>query len=417
MDGNMKTVLKEIKYWCQLFLLPIYGLSFLIPRSKKIWVFGSTFGKRFADNPKYFFLYLNQNHSEHVRAIWITKNKEIACYLTSNKMEAYYLYSMKGIWYCLRAMVYIYDNYSKDICYTLSGGAKKINLWHGIPLKKIQKDNRNDKVRNPSTLTEKLHGIPRRISDEKPSHFVATTSDMLVPIFKSAFQTKNVINCGGYPRNDVLLLQDLENLLSEQELSSLEKIRRKKAAIGNALTKMVLYMPTFRDSESLFLQLLDIEKLNKVLTEKNILFCIKLHPKSKLKNDILKLSSEHIVILDPDDDPYVFLNMADILITDYSSIYFDYLLTDKPILFFCYDLEDYLSNSREMYFDYEEYTPGMKIRTMEELVQALSKIDELSKIDPNREKRTQIRCNVFDYIKGSASERLFRYIQDRIIKL
>lgn len=51
------------------------------------------------------------------------------------------------------------------------------------------------------------------------------------------------------------------------------------------------------------------------------------------------------------------------LVTDYSSIYFDYLLLDKPIIFFNYDLEEYLNNSRDMYFNYDEFTPGRKYKT------------------------------------------------------
>jgi CDP-glycerol glycerophosphotransferase (TagB/SpsB family) len=412
----MKKLWTEIKYWSQLFLLPVYLLSFIVPRDKGLWVFGSTFGRRFADNPKYFYLYMTQHQSEQVKVVWISKSKNVIQQLNEHEASGYYLYSLKGIWHALRAKVYIYDNYSKDICYALSGRAVKINLWHGIPLKMIQKDNKNDKVRNPVSFAEKLHGIPRRISDEKPSHYVVTTSEFLIPFFRSAFQTEKVINCGGYPRNDILLSKDIRNLLTGQELSSLEEIKNKRAALDSEAGKLVLYMPTFRESEKLFLQMLDINQFNEVLRKKNILFCIKLHPKSKQKDEILKLSNDNIIILASDSDPYVFLDMADLLITDYSSVYFDYLLADKPLIFFCYDLEEYISNSRDMYFNYEEFTPGMKIKTMEEFLDVLSVIDKLPEEEAIKTKRTQIRNTVFDHSDGSASERLFRYIQDRIIK-
>ena len=137
----MSSVKLGLSYWMQLFLIPIYFLSFLIPRNPKLWLFGSTFGNRFADNPKYFYLYCNQFHKDRknggIRAVWITKQKEIVKLLRKNGYEVYYRYSLKGIWCCLRGKVYIFDNYSKDISFWLSGGAVKINLWHGIPLKKI----------------------------------------------------------------------------------------------------------------------------------------------------------------------------------------------------------------------------------------------------------------------------------------
>lgn len=398
MDGNMKTVLKEIKYWCQLFLLPVYGLSFLIPRSKKIWVFGSTFGKRFADNPKYFFLYLNQYHSEHVRAIWITKNKEIARLLISNKLEAYYLYSIKGIWHCLRAKVYIYDNYSKDICYTLSGGAKKINLWHGIPLKKIQKDNLFDYVRNPRSFFEKIYGIPRRITDEKSSHYVLTTSVNLEEIFSSAFRTEHIL-VAGYPRNDILISDYIHNILTEDEQIVVSKLKIQKVT-----KKIVLYMPTFRDSEDKFFDVVNIREFNEFLKQNNIYLCIKLHPKSKLQRQFQLIECNNILIANYQVDPYPLLQLSDILLTDYSSIYFDFLLTKKPIVFFPYDYDEYLSKSRDFYFEYQEITPGGKAFNQKELEELLLKESTISY------EYDLITRMVHDTYEGRGSEHLFDII-------
>ena len=60
---NKKKVSERIQYWGQLLLLPLYGLSFLVLRDKHLWLFGSTFGRRLADNPRYLYLYVNQlNH-------------------------------------------------------------------------------------------------------------------------------------------------------------------------------------------------------------------------------------------------------------------------------------------------------------------------------------------------------------------
>ena len=66
---NRKQIKEGIKYWSQLLILPIYVLSFLVPRNKRIWLFGSTFGRRFADNPRYFYLYLCQHPEESIRPI------------------------------------------------------------------------------------------------------------------------------------------------------------------------------------------------------------------------------------------------------------------------------------------------------------------------------------------------------------
>ena len=134
--------MKRLTYWMQIFLLPIYWFSFCTIRKKNIWLFGSSFGNRFADNPRYLYMYVSQLKKNETRAIWISKKKEIVAFLRQNGLEAYYYKSWKGMFYCLHGGVYIFDNYSKDISFWLSGGAKKVNLWHGTGNKKINYDNK-----------------------------------------------------------------------------------------------------------------------------------------------------------------------------------------------------------------------------------------------------------------------------------
>lgn len=389
---------KKIKYWCQLLLLPLYGLSLLFPRNKNIWVFGSTFGRRFADNPKYFYLYLSEQKADKIKAIWISKNKDVVKFLTDNKRKAYYLYSFLGIWYCLRAKVYLFDNYSKDICFTLSGGAIKINLWHGIPLKKIQKDNKFDKVRNPRNIKERLTWYPRRISDEKPSHYVLTTSQFLKPIFASAFHTERVLVCG-YPRNEVLINEHIENILEKSESQLLKKLEDQGKNY-----KIVLYMPTFRDSETKFFDIISIKEFEDYLIKNNMIFCVKLHPKSRLQKEFQEAVGSGIVMIDSQADPYPLLKLADILVTDYSSIYFDFLLTQKPIVFFPYDFKEYLMESRELYFDYNKFTPGSKVYDQEGLEKALLNVYKAE------DEAGLIRSKVFDESTFTASENLYSII-------
>ncbi|MCM1178988.1 MAG: CDP-glycerol glycerophosphotransferase family protein [Clostridium sp.] len=428
----MKQIINGIKYWGQLLLLPIYWLSFLFPRDKHIWLFGSTFGKRFADNPRYFYLYVSQHSdraSEQVKAcradwvkaghaftedenckgirpIWISHDKEIACFLNENGYEAYYHHSMKGIWYALRGKVYLFDNYSKDISFWLSGGALKFNMWHGVPLKKIQADNVFDKVRHPKNGWEAFKFFPRRLSDEKPSHYVLATSEFMKPIFGSAFQTQNVSTVG-YPRIDSFAFDCIENLHTETEQRILNRIQ--ELLEKNADSKMIYYMPTFRNSETEFFDKMDLESFNRFLQENHLIFCTKLHPKSKLRAQFLAIEKGNIVNIDADTDPYVFIPISDVLVTDYSSIYFDYLFAGKPILFFDYDLNTYLQDSREMYFDYEHYTPGVKAGNQAELEQALSNITK--GVDEYKEAREDLQKKIYDMTEAYISGDLAKEIQ------
>lgn len=405
----------RLKYWGQLLLLPVYWLSFLVPRNKKIWLFGSTFGRRFADNPRYLYLYVSQHKEElSIRPIWISHNEDVVRMLNAEGYEAYMHHSLKGIWYALCGKVYLFDNYSKDINFWQSGGAMKVNLWHGIPLKKIQHDNVFDKFRHPKNIWEKLRNFPRNISDEKPNHYVLTTSENLREIFSSAFKTKNVL-VSGYPRNQVLISDDIKNVYLDEEKRDRKKIISFLNKKNNGKNKrMIFYMPTFRESETLFFENFDKNDFQKFLAENTLLFCIKLHPKSKLNEEFKNIQSENIVVINKDADSYVFLKLADVLITDYSSIYFDYLLLDRPIIFFAYDLKEYLNDSRKMYFDYDEFTPGEKVWDYQGLKNSIAKIIENNGDYQNRysDFRKKIMKKVFDE-NNLKNMRLIKEIQAR----
>ncbi|WFR56795.1 CDP-glycerol glycerophosphotransferase family protein [Anaerocolumna sp. AGMB13025] len=400
----MKKVINELKYWSQVLLLPVYGLSFLFPRNKRIWLFGSTFGRRFADNPRYLYTYL-QNKKSNIRPIWITRNLEIFNLLKKNNLEVYMSNSLKGFWFALRGGVYIYDNYSKDINFWLSGNALKFNTWHGIPLKMIQMDNKFDHVRHPKNTLSKLRWVLRRLSDEKPTDYVLTTSDYLKNIFASAFATPNVV-VSGYPRVDLLNGNLENNIFLDSEKKIYESmLENKKNNIKN-----IIYMPTFRDSESEFFEVIQIKSFLDFLKYNNMSFYVKLHPKSKNLQRFKSIKQSNLIVVDKDSDPYTYLCLTDILITDYSSIYFDYLVTDKPIIFFPYDLNTYLKESRQMYFSYDEITPGHHVTTMEELVKAIKDI-LIDNVDNYVNDRKEVKKTVFNDCSIVGSQALAKVIE------
>lgn len=405
-----KMILERIKYWMQLFLLPIYWLSFLIPRSKKIWLFGSTFGRRFADNPKYFYLYLNEHRELGIRPIWITRDKEIHQFLLKHGFETYYVRSLRGIWYCLRSKVYIFDNYSKDISHWLSAGAVKINLWHGSGNKKTNYDNIFDKVRHPKNLWERWKTFPRRLSDEKPHHYTLATSEAMGLITQSAFHTtKEHVIIDGYPRNDAMLNPEFPNLLNEKEQKNLDDIREWKKE-GYIID---LYMTTFRDSEADFFKVMNLEKFNEYLQFNGIIFVVKLHPKSKLQKQFLKIEYSNIKVIDANIDPYTFVGEVDILTSDYSSIYTDFLLLDRPVVAFHFDYDKYSTETRDSYISFEEYMPEKKAISMEEL---MSLTLEVLKQDPQKEARKTSKARMFQYDDDKSTQRLVQKVK-RIVGL
>lgn len=402
-----------IRYWGQLLLLPVYWLSFLMPRDHGIWLFGSTFGRRFAENPRYLYLYAHQHRKESgIRPIWISHNKEVVRFLNANGYEAYYYHSGKGIWYALRAGVYIFDNYSKDINFWQSGGALKVNLWHGSGNKRTNYDNVFDSVRHPKNLWEKWKNFPRRLSDEKPYHYTLATSPAMKKIFVSAFHTdeKHII-VEGYPRNDILFPYEecgIRNLCTAEERKLLTVIEERRKGGCRILT----YMPTFRDSEKKLLSVLDAAALDRFLEKENLFLVMKLHPKSKIKEQLEQFHYQNIYNADAEIDVYSFLGQSDLLITDYSSVYTDFMLLDRPVLSFCYDWEEYTAHTRECYIDQDEYMPEKKAATMEELMEGIC---EVLKDDSHKEQRHVSRARMFARTDGRSCGRLIKKIQ-RLVK-
>jgi CDP-glycerol glycerophosphotransferase (TagB/SpsB family) len=114
---------------------------------------------------------------------------------------------------------------------------------------------------------------------------------------------------------------------------------------------------------------------------------------------------------DIEQDIYSVVPDYDILITDYSSIFFDYLLSDNPIIFAPFDYEKYITKDRELYYDYDEVTPGPKCKNWEEVLEWIVKFKE----NPNlfKKEREEVKNRFHKYHDGKNCERVY----EEIIKL
>ena len=111
-----------------------------------------------------------------------------------------------------------------------------------------------------------------------------------------------------------------------------------------------VYLPTFRDSNVDFIEEagIDLAQLNELMKAKDAVFIFKMHPKTVI--DLSKVTTfSNLSIMHKDADIYTFLPLTDCLITDYSSVYFDYLLLRKRLMLFPFDFDDYLKNNRNLY--------------------------------------------------------------------
>ena len=396
---------KSIKYLpklISLLIFPIYCLLHLMPRNKKNWIFGSGVGMSFSDNAKYLFLYCSSK--KEINSYWITKNKALAEGLRNDGLKAYYKYSIMGIWLSISSKVYIYDSRTSCINHWTSGGAFKVSLWHGSPLKTIDRD--ITVKNNAFYLGNHTWGLKRYfVRMIMPEWFVVAdlmiaTSEKVKEYFNSAFGCEK-IEVTGYPRNDIISNPTLyaKHLASEHKI--IESLTTKNT---------ILYAPTFRDTNRFDRKTpIEWERLNDLLKKNDTTFLIKLH-----RHDYsmaMKEKCSHIRVLDNESDMYPLFSKVDLLITDYSSIFFDFLLTDKPVLFYPYDKDDYLTKDRSMYDKYDSVTPGHKAYDFNEFYQKL----ELFFKEPNTLKESVLDYNVIKkmynkYNDNDASKRTYQFI-------
>lgn len=370
----------------------IFYRSYHIKKDNKIWVFGAIRGKEYMDNAKYLFEYVHQYTD--IQAIWISKDKELVDELQSKKFNAFYEYTPEARYYAARAKVAVITHRGSrtkaDLpFYTFSKKTEIIQLWHGIPLKKIAFDdkvfsfkqdenNLKWKVRQflKKTFLPYLHYV------HTPSLILALSKDTQ-DIFSNAFRIpKEKVVITGYPRNDILL----KNISNKNETSNKKKI---------------IYMPTFRGSVNsnfdLFLQYgFDVEKLDLFLSKEKMQLDIKLHPFNQPSIELIEKLEKSINICFLDHDSiYEIISEYDMLITDYSSIYFDYLLLDRPIIFAPFDKEIYLKKDREFYFNYDAVTPGPKAINWIDVMGYLKKFNNSSTLYDKERRKIKDRFHMY----------------------
>lgn len=348
---------------------PLYLFSFLMRRNRLKWAIGGKVG--FADNSKYFYLYLEAHSVQEVEYCWIAATGKEASALRRRGIKSYARWSRKGIGYCLTAGKYIFTSHLTDVNYWTSGGAQAVNLWHGVGIKCIE-------FRTQSGPEKKIYDEENRIARlflphlfRRPDLFLST-SGLMTQHFAGCFRIPEQ-RCVqlGYPRCDVFhwtpekLEAFVEKYEGEESLALLKKMK--------TFSTVYIYMPTFRDSQTDFFMAsgIDLKKLEAVLEEKQALFLVKLHPATRMSPECIT-GLAHILFLNKRMDIYPLLPFTDVLITDYSSIYYDYLLMkEKAVVLFPFDYQEYITNCRDLAFDFDTYTPGPRVYSFEELVKLI----------------------------------------------
>lgn len=384
----------------------VYHVSGFYPRNKKLWVVGAQ-KKQFYCNPKHFFISTLTAKPEGVVCVWLSESGETVQKIRNLGFPAEKTSSIKGIYYRLRAGFYFYNCSIKDIGFSLSKKAVCVNLWHGIPLKKIESDQEKPSVKGKTISEKAMADWFLRIFDPRfcfrDSYVLSSSRYVTEKYFLSAFRKEAEFFVEvGYPRTDIFFkaADEMEQFvrLYEADLYSL---------IGEVkkFDKVFLYAPTWRDTEVDFIEMsgLDLQAVNDWLESVNSCMLVKLHPYTKIDLSDLKCGQfSNIKLVDQMVDLNPLLYYADVLITDYSSVYFDFLLMDRPIIYFSFDIEDYIEKCRDLYEPYESFTPGIKVTTCHELIQAMKTADD----DGLSSERHELRKLIWGGYSGEASKSL-----------
>ena len=281
--------------------------------------------------------------------------------------------------------IFLNDNFFPIAFMNFKDESKVIQLWHTPgAFKKF-----GGSVLNPEELN-----VLRKVSDN--TDYLITSSVHIEDYYSEAFQIdRSKIKALGLPRADYYF--------EDHDISKLKNDFSKKYNIGRK--KIILYAPTFRDDESFnnVFNYLELDEFNRILGDEYVL-ALRLHPKIKdfYKGDIT--SDESYIDCSDYANEQELLLISDILITDYSSIMIEFALLNKPIIFFTYDYDSYVSNERGFYFDFKNTVPGPVVYDSDQLIKVIACDD----FDYN--KIMEFVKTQFDEIDGESSKRVVEFL-------
>jgi len=307
--------------------------------------------------------------------------------LSSNKVKVVSFKSIKYIYYLATSKYWIVDTLYYDF-FKPRKETKYILIWHAAGMfKKFGISS----VESSKRLVE----IYKR-NGKNLTNLVISSENIKEIYSKELCVSKEKVLCLGLPRTD----EFLKNENNEKEKIYLKyNIERSK--------KIILYAPTFRGEGitefniDLNLNML-MEKLGSDYT-----IIIKLHPNNYLESNKLEVLKD--IIISKEDNLEELMKASDILITDYSSIIFEYCLLERPIFFYGYDLEKYIKDERGFYFNYYEFVPGPISFSTEELIKQM---EEYS-INNYIEKIRYVKDN-YQIHDSKCTERFIKYFFNNI---
>ncbi|WP_195228508.1 CDP-glycerol glycerophosphotransferase family protein [Lactococcus lactis] len=326
----------------------------------KLIIFASFSGTAYSDNPRYLFEYLRNNDDfTDYRFVWAFRRKRVvqgAEVVKFNSLTYYYLLSKAKYWVFNAKMAPYYQKKEEQIY---------LQTWHGTPLKRLGHDlldNGKTYYRSQLSYKQMLKGYDE---DSCQWDYLISPNSFSSRAFASAFKiNQEKMLEVGYPRVDFLVNADSN------------KCMELKRRYGLPLDKkVVLYAPTWRDDSFgirgyRFELAVDFYKWKNQLGDDTVI----LFKPHYLISNVYQIPNDlsnfvYLMAASADiNDAYL---MSDVLITDYSSVFFDYANLNRPIYFYMYDFEQYEQELRGFYLNVPDELPNDVIRTEKELLRRI----------------------------------------------
>ena len=349
-------------------------------------IFCSFKGDYYSDSPKYIYEYLYENYKDDYDFVWVLNDKKVKIPGNPKRVTRFSLEYFKEV---ARSKYWVINGRQFDPL-DKKDSQVIVSTWHGTPLKKLGLDIGNVYTMNPFIK----HSY---VNVSKQWDYLISPNRYTTNILKSCFGYQKEIFESGYPRNDILYNADEEMV---NRIKSSLNIPEDK--------KVILYAPTWRDDEFIdaglikFQLKLELDKLKEAFSDEYIIL-IRTHYFIADKLDLSGVEDFAIDVSKYNDIAELYL-ISDLLITDYSSVFFDFANLKRPILYYTYDLDKYENVLRGFYIDIRNEVPGPLLETTDEVIDAIRNIDQLK--EEYKEKYNQFYerfCSIDD---GNASKRI-----------
>lgn len=357
----------------------LYPLMRHLPLNKKKVMFESFSKRTYSDNPKAIYEELVARDLGY-ECVWALTNEKTDVGPEGKTVR----YGSLEYWYHVATAKYLVSNYNQYRIVKRRGQIM-VNTMHGVPLKHMGLS-----VAKKDTTKASM----RRLFDSW-DYFV-TPCDFLSDILRSDhFGFKGQFIQAGYPRNDVLL----------RECNDPDRVAKVRANLGvPAGKKVILWAPTWRTKKRFDLKL-DLAAMKEALSDEYVLVLRSHYLESQFVPE--DIYDDFVLNGHAYENVNEMLYAADVLITDYSSIMFDYSLLCRPMIIFAWDYDKYMGKSRGIYFDIRAEYPGLMAETTDLVIDRLAHQDEVM------EEVTRFHDRFNQYDQGDAAVKVVDALWDK----